>query len=105
MELHSFLDHEHCGKQLLSDWTKNLVSSTVRFKTTPVGFKECFLNGADIIVDILQKLIYVYSRNLVLTEICDEKGRNHKYMSDWISWVAGTALLPFIGQICYFYHN
>ncbi len=38
------------------------------------------------------------SSNLILTEICDDKGRNHKYIADWISWVAGSSLLPFIGQ-------
>ena len=109
MELHSFLDHEHCGKQLLSDWTKNLVSSTVRFKTTPVGFKECFLNGADIIVDILQ--IHIETHLCVFQKSCldrdmwweGKKSQVHVRLDKLGGWNSFTALhrsdLLFLSQL------
>ena len=36
---------------------------------------------------------------LLITEQCDGEGRNCKYMSGWVSWVVGTVLLPYLGQI------
>jgi len=35
---------------------------------------------------------------LLLTEICDAKGRTQKYTMGWVSWVAGMTLLPYIAK-------
>ena len=34
----------------------------------------------------------------LLSEICDEKGRRLAYINGWVFWVAGMAVIPFIGK-------